>query len=524
MIEAGESNAFQLELCPWCGTELAPEDGTRSEEYYGFRADNSSFEMFCPTEDCKFHDRLPVSVVDEHLYENPPSFLIGTVDKFAQLAWQSGPGAFFGPGDLLPPTMIIQDELHLLSGPLGTTAAVYETAFHELMRVDGRRPKVVASTATIRSADEQVDSLFNREVQVFPPPGTNEADSFFARVDEKAPGRLYAGVLSPHRRPSTSLIHLASGLLQAPEDLSLSPEEDDTYRTMVVYHLSLRDLGKTSAFAKDDIPARLKILAPEGGRRDVSNHGVVELTSNTPSYDIPNVLERLEQPPGHENFVHTLVCTNMISVGVDVSRLGLMVMHGQPKTTSEYIQASSRVGRKREYPGLVVTHYSANKPRDRSHYEDFSAYHNSLYRNVEPTSVTPFSAPSRERSLHAALVILVRHKCGLQRDVDAGKFDKNEACIRDAIGSLLSTVGEVNDDELEAAKNQLRDLVDEWHKLAQSHEDTLRYNAFRDGNQFQSLLKPFGKRSNQGGWATLNSMRSVDGESPIFVAGADDTR
>jgi hypothetical protein len=518
MIEVGASSPFQLELCPWCGTELVPGNPSDAESDYGFRADNASFEMFCPTEECRFHNHLPVSVVDEDLYQSPPTFLIGTVDKFARLAWIEGPGAFFGAGDNLPPTLVIQDELHLLSGPLGTTAAVYEAALHELMQVDGNWPKVIASTATIRSAEEQVESLFNREVQVFPPPGPDESDSFFARVDKEAPGRLYVGVLSPHHKPSTSLIRTSAGLLQAPEEVGLSPIEDDIYRSLVVYHLSLRDLGKTAAFAKDDIPARLKVVAPNEERREIDNHGVVELTSNTPSHNIPNVLERLELSPDDDDFVHFLVCTNMISVGVDVDRLSLMAMHGQPKTTSEYIQASSRVGR--EYPGLVVSHYSANKPRDRSHYEDFTAYHDSLYRHVEPTSVTPYSAPSRDRSLHAALVILVRHKCGLSRDRDAGEFTTDDPCIRSVVQSLIDTVGNVNSDEVEDAKRQLRRLSEEWGRLAEVHGDTLRYDA-RAGNQFQSLLRPFGKHTDRDGWATLNSMRTVDGESPIMIHGEE---
>ncbi len=517
MIEAEEENPFQLELCPWCGTELVPEERTEDEDDYGFRADNTTFEMFCPTQDCDFHDRLPISVVDEDLYDSPPSFLIGTVDKFARLAWISGPGAFFGGDDRLPPTLVIQDELHLLSGPLGTTAAVYEAAFHELMRVKGKRPKVVASTATIRSAREQVRSLFNRDVQVFPPPGPNESDSFFARVDEDAPGRLYVGVLSPHHRPSTSLIRTSSGLLQAPEEVDLLPKEDDIYRTLVGYHLSLRDLGNTARFATDDIPARLKIMASEQKRRRLEPHGVVELTSNTPSQKIPDVLERLEKPPDEDDFIHFLVCSNMISVGVDVDRLSLMVMHGQPKTTSEYIQASSRVGR--EYPGLVVAHYSANKPRDRSHYEDFTAYHDNLYRHVEPTSVTPYSAPSRDRSLHAALVILVRHGCGLSRDEDAGSFDLSEDRIQSTLRSLIQTIEEVNEDEVEDAERQLINLAEKWNSLADQHGDMLRYGRTKDHPQFRSLLRPYGKNIDQGEWATLNSMRTVDGESPIMLDG-----
>lgn len=515
IIEAEASNAFQLERCPWCGTEIVPAYKTEDEDAYGIRADNASFEMFCPTESCAFHESLPVSVVDEDLYSTPPTFLIGTVDKFALLAWRSGSGAFFGGDGVLSPTLVIQDELHLLSGPLGTTAAVYEAAIHELMRTNGRRPKVVASTATIRSASNQVRSLFNRRVQLFPPAGLNADDSFFSRVDPDAPGRLYAGVMSSHHKPSTSIIRTASGLLQAPEEVPLSETEDNVYRTLVIYHLSLRELGKTSAFAADDIPSRLEIIAPYGPTRAIP--GIVELTSNTPSYDIPRVLEQLEQPPGTDGFVDVLVCTNMISVGVDVDRLGLMVMHGQPKTTSEYIQASSRVGRK--YPGLVVTHYSANKPRDRSHYEDFCAYHKALYRRVEPTSVTPFSAPSRDRALHAALVILMRHKCGFRRDDDAARFSRDDACVEAAVESLLSIVRDVDGNEFAAAKEDVERLLLEWNELAQTYPRELRYDAYREGMQFQTLLKPFGKRGS--GWDTLYSMRNVDGEAPIRIDGAN---
>lgn len=516
MIEAEGGNPFQLERCPWCGTELAPKHRMDDEKCYGFRADNASFEMFCPTEACSFHDILPVSVVDEHLYAHPPTFLIGTVDKFALLAWRSGAGAFFGGNGILPPTLVIQDELHLLSGPLGTTAAVYEAAFHELMRHDGRRPKVVASTATIRSAGDQVRALFNREVCLFPPAGLDADDSFFARVDHTKPGRLYVGVLSPHHKPSTSLIRAAAGLLQAPEDVPLTEQEDDSYRTLVVYHLSLRELGKTSAYAYDDIPAWLTTIAPQGNVRHIP--GIVELTSNTPSYQIPKVLENLGRSPGEDDFVDVLVCTNMISVGVDVNRLGLMILHGQPKTTSEYIQASSRVGRK--HPGLVVAHYSANKPRDRSHYEDFHAYHAALYRHVEPTSVTPFSAPSRDRSLHAALVLLIRHgSCGLVRNDDARSFSKDTPCVQEAVGMLLSVIEDVDEDELDDAEEYLRRLVDEWEESARSHGDALRYDAYYAGENIHTLLKPFGKEGD--GWPTLYSMRNVDGESPIRIAGAD---
>ena len=89
-----------------------------------------------------------------------------------------------------------------------------------------------------------------------------------------------------------------------------------------------------------------------------------------------------------------------------------MVVLGQPKTCSEYIQATSRVGRREDHPGLVVTLLNIHRPRDRSHYERFTCYHSSFYRNVEATSVTPFSPRALDRSLSAALVALCRQMRG----------------------------------------------------------------------------------------------------------------
>ena len=87
----------------------------------------------------------------------------------------------------------------------------------------------------------------------------------------------------------------------------------------------------------------------------------------------------------------------MIQVGIDIPRLSLMIINGQPKTTSEYIQASSRVGEIKIVPGLVFNILSPFNSRDRSHYEHFKSYHQSIYNYVEPTSVTPHSTSVRKR-------------------------------------------------------------------------------------------------------------------------------
>ncbi len=509
------SNPFQLEQCPWCGTELIPRYRVDDEDAYGIRAGNRSFEMYCPSEECVFHDRLPVSVVDADLYRNPPAFLIATVDKFARLAWVADAGVFFGTEQFRPPSLIIQDELHLLSGPLGTTAGIYESAIEGLMEMKGIQPKVIASTATIRSAEEQVRGLFGNDVRLFPSPGLSDDDSYFAKTDYDAPGRLYVGVLSSNHRPTTSLIRTAAGLQQAPIDCPMSEAERDAYWTLVIYHNSLRELGKTVTFARDDIPARIRVIAEdEATARELTDYEVLELTSNLSDEEIPESFSRLKLGPDEEDSVSIAACTSMFSVGVDIQRLGLMMVNGQPKTTSQYIQASSRVGRG-DIPGLVVMHYAANKPRDRSHYESFIPYHAALYRNVEPTSVTPFSLPSRERALHAAFVIMVRHGIGLSENDDAGRFDRNDPEVHRAIDLLGKAVSRMEPDEREGTRRQLQDLAREWHRRASDSRNGLYYNSGTRSRQ--SLLRNFGEPEE--GWATLHSMRNVDRQCEIQVIG-----
>ena len=144
--------------------------------------------------------------------------------------------------------------------------------------------------------------------------------------------------------------------------------------------------------------------------RSLNPNQVTELTSNQDSSEIPKILKRLFVSKSSEKSYPYDIClaTNMIQVGIDIPRLSLMVINGQPKTTSEYIQASSRVGRDQNSPGLVFNIMSPFKPRDRSHYEHFKSYHNSIYNHVEPTSVTPHSDSVRKRCLHSVVIILSR--------------------------------------------------------------------------------------------------------------------
>lgn len=506
---------YQIDRCPWCGTEIIPAVHEEDVSKYGVEANKYHFFLYCPDSQCPFHNRLPVKVVDDQIYEAPPTLLLATVDKFARMTWEPKVGALFGEGNRRPPELIIQDELHLISGPLGTMVGLYETAINALIELNGVKPKIIASTATIRQAGDQVRGLYARNVQLFPPSGLRASDSYFARYDYSKPGRLYTGIIGQGHTSSTTQIRVSAALLQAPEDLNLKGDELDAYYTLVAYHNSLRELGKTLTFAADDIPARLRVIARDQSHlRDLSGNKVAELTSNVKAEDLGNILSRLNQTSSEGDVISFLACTNMLSVGVDVPRLGLMIVSGQPKSTSEYIQSTSRVGRG-NVPGLVVCIYSPSKPRDRSHYERFVSYHSSLYREVEPTSVTPFSSPARIRALHAILVAVMRNYYDLPHEKDAAKFSKERyASELDTLKNyILDRVKLIDPEEAFLTEKQLSQLIDQWEEEASKN---LHY--YNEHKAKSSLLARWGDSSN-GLWNTLDSMRNIDQSILVKVRG-----
>ena len=543
-LKRGEhpNKGFQLEICPWCGTEVVPEQPLTAGDW-GVYVTNDDFRMNCPNGTCPFHGSLPISVVDQHLYLHPPTFLVATIDKFARFAWDERPGVFLGAGRFPGPSLVLQDELHLISGPLGTVAALYEAAFDLLMRETSQRPKVIASTATIRRASEQVMGLFDRDVFLFPPSGMSHEDSYFVRTDYSVPGRRYVGVMAQSHTPISANVHTSAAILQAPVDLQLEGPSLDAYWTLVAYHNSLRELGKTMTLARDDIPARMRVIAAltDQVRALDDGSGVVELTSNIDAAEIPKILELLgnehdsgscDEETGEadaadeadeevadeetDEAVSIVACTNMISVGVDIPRLSLMMVNGQPKSASEYIQATSRVGRDPDRPpGLIVSLYSAAKPRDRSHYESFKPYHRSIYREVEPTSVTPWTLPARERALHAAFVILVRHLGGLPSNEAAAQFARNTV-IDDLINALVARCGNCDEREVDATRRHLERLVEEWEKFVETSTNSPLYESKSRGQP--GLLGRFGA-GRPGLWPTLDSMRNVDFETLVKVSG-----
>lgn len=511
-------NPFQLEACPWCGTSIMPPAWSENRLDYGVEITPDTLSLRCRKQDCDFSEGLPVEVIDERIYDAPPTIVLATVDKLARLPFNEKAGRVLGRGvPYAAPSLVIQDELHLLSGPLGTTVGVYETAVLGLIALSGARPKIVASTATIRAAAEQVLNLFARDVSLYPAAGLDEEDSHFAIVNKNRPGRLYIGLMPQAFTQSTSVVRSLTPLLESPFALESTDQADlDAYWTVVAYHNSLRELGRTVTLVRDDVSALLRTRG-RGGEdvRSLRGDGLVELTSRVAPEDLPKELARLDMRQQSGNAVDVVASTNMLSVGIDVPRLSVMLMNGQPKTTSEYIQATSRVGRG-EVPGIIVTLYRATRPRDRSHYEIFRAYHQSLYRNVEPTSVTPWSLASRERSLAGMLVAYMRHGAGLVKNDSAADFETNSAMVRTILDRITSLLAHVDPDEAVAARNELDRLLTEWAAWvddAREEGERLQFDR-KDG---PSLTKQFGEAKL--GWPVMSSMRSVDRQVRITVRG-----
>lgn len=563
--EVNEGNPMQMPFCPWCGEELTAWN-------YHIDSLRNRMVVVCPRQECAFHgsarllDRgIPALLVDEDIYRQCPTLLLATADKFARLPWKPQTMALFGRVDrlcprhgylthtdkhsathravdgapqvsvqpctpFLPPDLIIQDELHLIAGPLGTLAGLYETAIDILCSRPGQgntliRPKVIASTATIRRADDQVRSLFAREVRLFPPSGLDAGNSFFATAQplETMPGRCYAGVFAPGRSVKTALVRVYAILLQVAGEYLATHGSGiaDAYCTLVGYFNSLRELGGALRLVEDDIVQRIEYLANQRQQspRTVGTENC-ELTSRIPSRKIPEILKLLEQESGQSGAIDVLLATNMISVGVDVPRLGLMVVNGQPKASAEYIQATSRVGRRLDAPGLVVTVYNWARPRDTSHYERFRPYHEAIYRHVEATSVTPFAPRARDRALHAVLIALARIlKENWAANDAASRFDANHPLTRKLLDHLQQRVHLVDPSLLPEVNAQLDMLIDWWKTMSNRQGIKLRYqpNPFRPNEMTPVLMHPAEEPRTGGSLPTLNSLREVEGESQLFI-------
>jgi hypothetical protein len=513
----GKQSPVPLKACPWCGRGFERE----SFRLWPSAKSPQRLLMKCANPACDFAgDRdLPILVTDEEIYRRLPAFIIATVDKFAALPWEGEVGGFFGhvqradgqgfygpataggaklPAPLPPPDLIIQDELHLITGPLGTVAGLYECAIDRLAtRIDeqGRciRPKIVASTATARRAANQIQALFDRaDTAVFPPPGLDRRDSFFAqtkRADEDNPPRLYLGIAAIGKGQKLVFLRALRTLMGSAQKAYVDDGRDaaDPYLTALCYFNALRELGSARRIVEDDVRkdiagygsnrVRLDPTGPEFIDRSLPDTDPIELTSRVSTDMVAEAKRSLEKsfpivptasPPGVCNVA---MATNMISVGLDIVRLGLMVVNGQPKTASEYIQATSRVGRDHLRPGLVVTLLNPHKPRDRAHYESFRHFHEAFYRAVEGASVTPWAPRALDRALPALTVALARHlEQRLSGENAAGAIDDFPEVDHEVVEAILRRASDAEADDLPAIERRVEDLLAAWRRIAAESE------------------------------------------------------
>ena len=599
-VGGGIGTPYQLTSCPWCGSAIEagkhldaqpyPHGSGRTLTYCGDKFGQCLFSKRQAA-----NEGLPVVVVDEEIYRRLPTLLIATVDKFAQMPWKGEVQMLFGQVNgicerhgfkspeiedstfhpkskfglpavklqehpqLRPPDLIIQDELHLISGPLGTLVGLYETAIDKLCtwEVNGKqvRPKLIASTATIKNADVQVRSLFLRTVSIFPPPGLDVKDNFFSV--QRAPtvedfGRRYMGICASGRRLKAALIRVYVAYLCSAQLLyEKYGKPIDPWMTLVGYFNSMRELGGMRRLVDDVITSLCSKQERRGlARRRLYDGNLAELTSRMRSEDIPQILDRLEsgfdpeleekrkeayKSKDYKNIpikpLDVLLATNMISVGVDVKRLGLMVVAGHPKATAEYIQATSRVGR--SFPGLVCTVFNWARPRDLSHYETFEHYHSTFYKHVEPLSVTPFSPGALQRGLAGLLVSLVRLRSAeFNPNETASRITTNNPYVQDAIETIVKRAEMIGDGKKtgDFCRAELLSKVDSWQSEAQNTTGgrTLTYTEpygskeIKRGTAVKLLHSPGMERWEE--FTCLNSLREVEPSVKLIVndGGLDD--
>jgi hypothetical protein len=532
-----KDNPFLILQCPWCAASMGPVD-KEMNKHAGPSASIPGYEVTgvprrvrfrCPDSRCEFNIGLPLYVVDEDLYNFRPTLVIGTVDKFALLAWKSESRALFGRSDsgnasVSPPSLIIQDEFHLISGPLGSMVGLYETVVEHLATkvINGGavKPKIISSTATIRRFWAQANAVYGRtDVSLFPPPLRDVSDSFFAvwsrnqDTGKLSQGRKYVGIYMPGTGSiRSSEVRVGSALALAP--MRLDEEERDPWWTNLWFFNDLKQLGTAISLFHNDIAKYMSGLVRRDGLAKRNLSSPEELTSRRQNSEIPKVLQQLSQSyipglgPKKQKAWDTCLASNIIEVGIDVDRLSLMTVVGQPKSTAQYIQVTGRVGRKwYERPGLVVTLYSMGRARDLSHFEHFRSYHERLYAQVEPTSVTPFSIPVVGRALRGAITALIRTtlpQMKRPREVEPVEFEKIAEVFRNRFDSVQGT----SEEEAEYLESSLGDASSElskWMRDEWEGENGLLRRQVSDGSEERLT------------WTIPSSMRNVDASVELSI-------
>ena len=542
----GAGQGFLLNRCPWCGAQMGVvPTGVAGYRKIPMKNGDTRVVACCPSAACPFAfsgdplnpGGLPVLEVDEDIYSVPPTFLVGTIDKFAQLAWKPKARSLFGlrlkqsivERIAEPPALLIQDELHLIAGPLGSLDALYEVTIQELCKFSGgRTPRVIAATATTKDFEKQVLRLYGREsARLVPPPGLDVDDSFFSRTDRAMAGKTYAAVCAPgygsnvqaQMRVLAALNH-AAGVL---DQLEANP---DPWWTNLAFFSSRRSLGLQLSACQTGLDnaiyamsrlsgVRVGRLTEKGTRLSRRTIGQVKELTATSRDNVTQLLAQLDVSKDMAGCVDLCFATSMIEVGVDVPRLGLMTVMGQPKSYSQYIQVTGRVGRSARAPGLVVVVLSRRSVRDRSHYETFTSSHHRLYAAVEPVSITPFTPQALERGLAGAV-------SGLIRPTTSDR-SPNETISEESLSLVLQAWQDRA--RLAGGEQSLRPLTEESVRLlrlanaAFSGGVPVEWDDYRSSSS-QSFLRPTGNRPSSltlGGWQVPQSMRSVDAEAGVVI-------
>ena len=400
----------------------------------------------CTKKDCAFPDGLlPICVIDNEIYRYLPSVIVGTIDKLAGLGNQRKFSLIFGqvtgyctehgyykgkccqkectdrkrlkksvPQGISGPTLFIQDELHLLREGLGTFDAHYETFTQELLRKFGQTHplKIIASSATIEAFERQVEHLYGRtrkQARVFPGPGPTLGSSFYAQTQDY-PQRLFYGII-PHNKTILNAIleilqyyhETLQRLQQLPSDTPnpydgcVRPGSSDwqmlidNYVTSLAYFLAARDLSSIHTDLENAVNTELQ-------RHDYRPLEISEMTGSTSTSEVTRILEQVESScPSLGETPDAILATSMISHGVDVDRFNGMLFYGMPRQNAEYIQASSRIGRR--HVGLVLMCLHPARERDQSHYAYFTKFHEFLGQFIEPVAINRWSKFSVQRTL-----------------------------------------------------------------------------------------------------------------------------
>lgn len=558
--------------CPWCGGELEWEERTVGRK--------KERNFICKHTFC-FRRGLPILLCDDYVYETPPTLLFGTIDKFAMIAHKVAADLDKDSRRLftyngLTPDLIIQDELHLLSGPLGSAAGLFECAIDQLctrtITINGKsvkvRPKIISSTATTRNTELQIRALYGRGVNVFPKNGINYDDSFYAFYKRNPDNpllfsskRKYVGIMPTGRTAMYCQLRLAScflahrAIFERDNHNQLSNNDFqkavDYYFTLVSYFNSKKDVGTTDAQFTSEFPKYTRqilkrTIRPEymlncyyaynesfskqeltgrlGGEEVVNALSDVQEKWETEKRDVHYVGEEVYSGITPPDFV---LATNMISVGIDVSRFNCMIINSMPRNKAEYIQATSRVAR--DEPGIVFTLHNPFRARDVSHYEKFREFHEKLYYYVEPISITPFSRKSIERYLPLYLGTIIRHnrQWGLSTDADVSSINPQvieqiESVVKDYF-SWLAKKSEGLDGQLRdvITTDSVNEIVHFVHKaLAEWDNKKSSLNTFCSRPRVSSLytaVDAYEDEKSKTCWVVPTSLRIVPVESVLKI-------